>query len=143
MNKSIGFTLLELITTIAIIGILGAIALPAFNNQIDQARLTSTVNGIVGSINLAKSEAIDSNAIMAVNFSGTDWEIRNTVSGEILRTFSAPSDDISITVAGGAINFQPNGYRTTGSPEVTIDVCNSDGVCRPRITISPAGRVGS
>ncbi|MFT6217459.1 MAG: type IV fimbrial biogenesis protein FimT [Cycloclasticus pugetii] len=53
-----GFTLIELIITIAIAGILLAIGAPNFNSFLQNNRLTTQINELVTSINLARSEAI-------------------------------------------------------------------------------------
>jgi general secretion pathway protein G len=41
-----GFTLVEMMITVAIIGILAAIAIPAYNNYIERARVSSAVSDI-------------------------------------------------------------------------------------------------
>lgn len=53
-----GFTLIELITTLTIAGILTAIAVPTFNSVISSNRLTAYTNEFVTALNLARSEAI-------------------------------------------------------------------------------------
>lgn len=52
------FTLVELLTTMAVASILLVIAAPAFNGMIRTHRLNATANELVGAANLARSEAI-------------------------------------------------------------------------------------
>ncbi len=53
-----GFTLLELMITLAIAAILFAMALPSFKGSIRSNRLTTITNELIASLNLARSEAI-------------------------------------------------------------------------------------
>ncbi|MCF7966536.1 MAG: Tfp pilus assembly protein FimT/FimU [Methylobacter tundripaludum] len=53
-----GFTLLELMITIAIAGIVLGVAIPSFTSTIASNRLTTHTNQLVTAINLARSEAV-------------------------------------------------------------------------------------
>jgi type IV fimbrial biogenesis protein FimT len=53
-----GFTLIELMITLVVVIILVAIAAPSFNAMIRENRLATQANNFLGSLQLAKSEAI-------------------------------------------------------------------------------------
>lgn len=65
-----GFTLMELMVSIAVLGILTAVAVPSFTSMINKNRLVSQSNELLAAIQFARAEAIRTSA--RVTFCGTD-----------------------------------------------------------------------
>ena len=61
-GRAAGFTLLEMMIVIVIMGILMAIALPAFRSFLQSDRLLTEQNQLVMSLQYARSEAIKEDA---------------------------------------------------------------------------------
>jgi type IV fimbrial biogenesis protein FimT len=64
--KSKGFTLIELMVTLAIAAIVITIGVPSFRQTINSNRLITVANSFIASINLARSEAIKRNSRVVV-----------------------------------------------------------------------------
>lgn len=64
--KNRGFTLMELMVTIAILAIMVIIAVPDFTSIIQNNTITSTTNDLISSLHYARSEAIKRNTLVSV-----------------------------------------------------------------------------
>jgi type IV fimbrial biogenesis protein FimT len=88
-QRSSGFTILEIMIVLTIAGILAAIAMPSFDNQIRLQRLKGASTELYLSLMFARSEAIKRNAKIDVrrNAAGwmEGWYVRIQDTGEDLR----------------------------------------------------------
>jgi type IV fimbrial biogenesis protein FimT len=66
LPRSAGFTLLELMIALAILGIVIGIAVPAFTGIIRQNRLASQTNELLGASALARSEAVKRGSVVTL-----------------------------------------------------------------------------
>ncbi len=138
MPRSKGFTLVELMIAIAILGIIASIAAPAMGKFIIQQRVSSQANEMMLSLAFARSEAIKRNASIAVipaTNASTGWSdgwcvgptaIDSCTHAEVLRIFSAASN---VTIASnylatGAtrLSFQRDGTACTTCADVPISI---------------------
>lgn len=57
-TKLTGFTLIELMVTIAVLGILLSIGIPSYQNMVLNSRITAQANQVITALNYARSEAV-------------------------------------------------------------------------------------
>lgn len=109
-----GFTLLELMVTLAVAGILLVIATPALNGMVRSYRLTQAANDLVGAANLARSEAIQRGSRVTLvpcrwnEEAGTCGDASGWREGWALIAGPAPgSTDLKVTSANLLRLFSP------------------------------------
>ncbi len=76
MNRQLGFTIIELMVAIAVLGVLMGIGVPGMQSFLQNSRLTSQINLLSTSLAIARSEAIKRNdrVLICVSTNGTACE---------------------------------------------------------------------
>ena len=147
-----GFSLIELIVAVAILGILTAFAIPSFNETILSFKLRSYANDFVGHAYLARGEAIKINAPVAVCVStnGTSCSAAGSwkdgwivLSGTtVVQRHEALAKGYKVTEFSGlkSLIFQPTGI---GATQAKFTICRATpavGSQERVVTISTTGR---
>ena len=68
MNSKKGFTLIELMTTVVLIGIIASLAVPKFESGFERIRYSSANRDIISTMKVARSKAISNKAPHGVYF---------------------------------------------------------------------------
>lgn len=147
MKNDSGFTLIELMVTLALAVILLTLAIPNLRTMIQNNRLVTAANSLVGDINLARSEAIkrgESVRIVA-NAGGWNkgWTVEVAGSGTDIKVAGAIKDNVTITAAGGVttITYGSNGAASAAD---TFSVCDDrTNETGKQISIALTGRVAT
>jgi type IV fimbrial biogenesis protein FimT len=158
MMRKDGFTLIEALVTIVILGVLAVIAVPRFSLWMPDMRLRSAVRDLKSDMELAKLKAIRENAFVAVTFNlgansytafvddGEGGGVANdlTLNGseEVLTTVILPSDvtmyEASFSLLGARCHFNSRGL--TGGSAGHVYMRNTNNNYRG-ISLNTVGRV--
>lgn len=164
-RKATGFTLVELVVTLAVAAMLVAMAAPAFSTYIKNNRIIAATNHLVAQLQYARSEAVSKGQPVVLARTGATakdlskgWIIYTdgsaTVGGSkytasedtLLKSFEGYGSS-NITLNSNAAGNQWIAYSSRGllwenpGVSVVIAVCDDRGVTQGRlITISPTGR---
>jgi type II secretory pathway pseudopilin PulG len=93
MRKHNGFTLVDLVATVSVLGIIVTIAIPAFSHWLPSQRLRSAARDLYTNMQLSKMGAIKSNAQWAIVFDN---------SGDLGRYYICSDDGANDTWDGPA-----------------------------------------
>lgn len=139
-KKSSGFTLLELLLTLGIAAILASVAIPSYSNLITSNRIASGVNGLLGAIHMAKSEAVKLGTFVEIckknstsdGCAGGGWEqgwlVREVaqvsnimfIHGDLEKNYTVSGS----TEAANSIRFSPTG-ATNLTTTATFVFCHN------------------
>ena len=168
-NRAQGFTLIEMLITIAIVAIVAALAAPSLRDLVLNNQRAAQLNAMVASMSLARAEAVKSgrNAIVCISDGAanpdcdggaTEWEqgwlvvVDTDGDGNISRADGDQVVDIREDLAdgttlravdGGGNDVSAVTYEANGESDVagTFSMCDPRGAADARsITIELTGR---
>lgn len=157
-EKRQGFTLIELIVTLTIAGILVAIAAPAMRTFMLSQRLTTQANEFIADVNFARSEAIKrtGNIGVCASSSGTNcsgawqngWVVfadadnsRTWTSGDsVLRVHESIASGVAMNGSATVVVFNAAGLLDNGTGAGDYTLCSSQIGQSRTVGIATTGR---
>lgn len=162
-DKVSGFTLVELLITLAIATILLTVGVPAFQSLVKDKRMDKTVQTLITDLEIAKSEAMTRNqSVIVCRHNGAtatptacdnsaDWKdgwvifvdtnADNKVdTDELLRVTAALGPGLELSYSSATITFNSRGFASgsAGTLELCDDRGYSDGM---KLIVSSSGFV--
>ena len=169
MDQQGGFTLLELMVTVAMAAIVLTTGVPGFQTIVKNNRLTTATNGLVGALGLARSEAVKrgvrvtvcKSADGAACISTGDWsqgwiaftdldsdgvyDPADSPPEIVLRVQEAIGGNLTMVGNGSAADhvfYTASGFFPDGVSNATIAMCDDrSGNVGKNIVLSKTGRV--
>lgn len=161
MNKVHGFTLIELMVAVAVMGVLAAVTLPTIGSMLSNNRSVAMTNELVTALWVARSESLRRGRPVTVcsttNGTGcalaTDWATGwiavvdnqtnpagNPTVAEVLRRWNAPGGDPTIT-GPTFVRYQPSGrIAATAQVQFTLAVDGCTGLNARSVQVTTVGR---
>jgi type IV fimbrial biogenesis protein FimT len=140
-KREAGFTLAELIVTIAVLGIIAAIAIPQVSEYLPISRVNGAAIELFTELQLAKTRAISENNDYVITFdtSNNTYKIHDDDNGNGGEDTgeSVKSVDIEERYPGIGYGYIAGTYNTSGSALISKEVTFSGNP--PTLTFKPTG----
>jgi len=148
MKRSTGFTLIELMVTVAIAAVLLGIAFPSMRSMLQNNRVTSAANSLIGAYSLARSEAIkrggNGGAALCPSADGAGCAVSWAAALGWIVFADANSDGVpDVNGLVRSWSFNPTGMTFSGAPNLVrfspngaVDVASVGGAANLPLTFT-------
>ena len=161
VNKNLGFSLIELMVTITVFGLIAAYAIPSFSTWIQDSKTRTIAESLQNGIRLAQTESVNKGRQVAFFVTdsqpsstaiatkvGSNWGVRVVVptqadadgylQGAVL---NGEGGSVVVTADVEEIRFNSIGRLANSASLVNYNIVNSKGVRPLRVVVTSAGSV--
>ncbi len=133
-KKNHGFTLIELMVTIAVMSIIAMMAAPAMRDLVAKQRLNTTTRELVSTFNVARSQA----ALLRREVTLTLNSDNNNTETEI---YWNPTANSTLTSTTTSVVFNTDGTVKDMASNTNFIICNSEAKKSKTIILAKTGTV--
>lgn len=150
MHKSRGFTLIELMVTIAVLAIIAMMAAPSFNNILIKQNMNKSARDLIAVFSEAKAKAVLERRSVTVKLNAAKDDTTQCNPKDLLKEENnppppecwQPSDKAVLKNAAlNTVEFRSNGLVNSAA-DMTFEICNqASGNLSKKITITRMGTI--
>lgn len=163
VNRQSGFTLTEMVITLAIVGVLLAAAIPSYRSWVNNTQIRTAAESVQNGLQLARAEAVRRNTRVSFTLNGNSWSVDALAVGGATEAFYAAAENVQsksgtegtrnaeITASSNLVTFNGMG-RVIQGVNVTFTVksstggncatnSNSSGMRCLNILVEPGGKI--
>ena len=161
INKNLGFSLIELMVTVAVSGLLIAYAIPSFNTWIQDSKTRTIAESLQNGIRLAQTEAVNKgrqvaffvtnaqpSAVAVATTPGSNWGVRVVVptqadaSGYLQgAVLNGEGGSVIVNADVAEVRFNSIGRLVNSAVQVNYNISNPKGARPLRVVVTSAGSV--
>jgi len=149
-----GFSAIEIVIVVAILGVLSSVAVPSFMGWIANNKIESSAIGLRSVLSAARVQSISKGENTRVEFSAgsvvscvsriAEASCDSAIDADKLKTFAWDSGKVSVNSAGSlstTIVFNPRGRLTPRQNTIIMSVCDDRGSANGYVlTVGQVGR---
>jgi type IV fimbrial biogenesis protein FimT len=137
MKHTTGFTLVELLLVLAVVGLMTAIALPAMRMHLANADIRGVAEEMRSGLELARTEAIRRNTSVQFQRNGTGWVVvvpgANNGTDLVVAKRAARQAQVSVGTDIDNISFNGSGWTSPFGQAMNITLqAPAIAACRPQ-----------
>jgi type IV fimbrial biogenesis protein FimT len=135
MKKMAGFTLIELMITVVVLGIFLSLAIPSYSDWMKRLQMRNAAESILNGLQLARVEAIKRNLSVTMRLTGgTGWTVFNNAAGPVTGLIQTMPDGegskvayIDIPTTPYDLTFNSLGRMTAPVSGINLSVTDTAG----------------
>lgn len=113
-----GFTLIELMVTIAVMAIIATIAAPSFLNMIEKQRLNQDTQNLISQLSKARSQAVLLRKDVTLTLNSSDTDTSTAFN------WAMSGEKNQLTSSISAVTFSSTGIATNLVADAQFSICN-------------------
>lgn len=142
-----GFTIIELMVTLAVVAVLVALAMPAFDSAFERSRASTEAYDLARALNYGRLEAINRNQAVAVEptDSNAGWAagitVKQSADGAVLRKVPAMSSQAAVAEENDTGSIVFNSFGGLSSPAQKVAFTYTLGGESKTVAVCMSGRI--